>query len=247
MTSPFNFVFISDCSTETHDYDNLPKPGHYRQNSNDKLISKFKSSPNIRSEETPTVPETLKSGPGPEVNNHRRAGSLPRSARRTRNLTGNNSGINPYRTDPGPFSYYQNLSKSSVFPVEADSKHQRAGSVPRSRTRMIAESVSSADYTSRPQSQPPHQNREFLSQQPPQQQDRQYDITVRPRVTHNIFVENLMSDFQSFQPSYSYRNNSSFNDIDSSSVGSFSSRDSTRQTGSPKSAPYWSNSSRNFF
>ena len=278
MIRSYNLCLVSDCATETHDYDNLPKPRHYRQNSvsSDKLRSKFKSSPNIRSERKPSGPDLIDSGPNPAgnvtISTHRRAGSLPRSVQRamnptdhhhpspgsnleysdTRRLITSHTIPTNYDTNPGSPSYNHNLSNSSVFPVETANNqdprdhHRRAGSLPRSRARIIRGSPSPGVSLSRTQSQPPHPNREFLAQSP--QQNQQFDITVQPRARDNFFLQDMMSNFQSFQPSYSYRNNSSFYESNGSNFTvNDRDTDSTRLTESPKSAPYWAGSSRHFF
>lgn len=243
-----NFSPTSDCQTIQHDYDNIPQ--HTRQNSTDKLRSKFKSSPNIRAERAPSG--------GPDISvsgraEHRRSGSLPRS--RAKNLSSGHPGtwcpregqielhsaVLSGTSSLASTIYNRDLSKSSVFPIQTNQgEHKRSGSLPRSRARILrgCTQAEGGNLGSRAQSQPPEFQRHGLS--PLRLSDRHFDITVRSR-DQDHYVDG------SFQPSYSYRNNRSCLE---SSLGDRDSLDLTsRQTESPKSAPYWSSSTstRHFF
>ena len=188
------------------------------------------------------------SGSGPAE--HRRSGSLPRS--RVKNL----SSIDPVaghqaegqvELPPALFSrtsspasplYNRDLSQSSVFPVNSNKKeHKRTGSLPRSRARILGgnQQPKGGNVGSRAQSQPPQFHRNGAPP-PLRLPDRQFDVTVRSRDNHLL-------EGSSFQPSYSYRNNRSFFD---NSAGDRDIIDS-RQTELPRSAPYWSTSTRHFF
>ena len=136
--------------------------------------------------------------------------------------------------------YNRDLSQSSVFPVHVNkAEHKRTGSLPRSRARILGGNQpaksKSGNVGSRAQSQPPQFHRNGAPP-PLLLPDRQFDVTVRSRDNHLL-------EGSSFQPSYSYRNNRSFFDV---GVGDRDTLDS-RQTKSPRSAPYWSTSARHFF